>query len=59
LSLKLANGKFQDWHWTAHTIDDSIPEDAGIADAVRQVRKTFVSAPDFVAHVNPLWSYVT
>ncbi len=53
LNLKVSNGKLEKWQWTAHTINSSITEDAGIAEAVRQARKTFVSGPDFVQHVNP------
>jgi sulfur-oxidizing protein SoxB len=53
LNLEIRNGRLESWHWTAHTISDAIPEDSAIADAVKQVRKSFVSGPDFVEHVNP------
>lgn len=53
LKLNVANGKLDKWHWTAHVIDSGVPEDAGIAAAVQQARKSFVSGPDFVQHVNP------
>jgi len=53
LNLKVADGKLESWRWTAHTISDAIPEDPGIAEAVKQARKWFVGGPDFVEHVNP------
>jgi 2',3'-cyclic-nucleotide 2'-phosphodiesterase (5'-nucleotidase family) len=53
LNLEIRDGKLKSWRWTAHTISDVIPEDRGIAAAVKQVRKSFVSGPDFVEHVNP------
>ena len=54
LNLSISNGRLQSWRWTAHTIDGTISEDPGIARAVRQARKPFVSGPDFVEHVNPV-----
>ncbi len=53
LNLKISNGRLQSWHWTVHTINGAIPEDPSIAQAVKQARKSFVSGPDFVEHVNP------
>jgi sulfur-oxidizing protein SoxB len=53
LNLKISNGRLASWHWTAHTISDAIPADPGVAEAVKQARKSFVSGPDFVEHVNP------
>jgi sulfur-oxidizing protein SoxB len=53
LNLEIRNGRLESWHWTAHTISDAIPEDIGIAEAVKQARKSFVSGPDFAEHVNP------
>jgi 2',3'-cyclic-nucleotide 2'-phosphodiesterase (5'-nucleotidase family) len=53
LNLKIVNGRLESWRWTAHIISDSIPEDSGIAEAVKQARKAFVNGPDFVEHVNP------
>ena len=53
LNLKISNGRLESWRWTAHVIDGAIPEDPGIAEAIKQARKAFVSGPDFVEHVNP------
>jgi 2',3'-cyclic-nucleotide 2'-phosphodiesterase (5'-nucleotidase family) len=53
LNIEITDGHLQSWRWTAHTINDAIPEDPRIAQAVRQARKPFVSGPDFVGHVNP------
>ncbi len=53
LNLKIVDGKLRDWRWTAHVIDDSIAEDAGIAQAVRRARESFVRGPGFLPHVNP------
>lgn len=53
LNLRIANGKLENWHWTAHAINGEIAEDPTIAAAVRQARKSFVAGPDFVQHVNP------
>ena len=53
LNLEIRDGRLKSWRWTAHTISDAIPEDPAIAEAVKQARKSFVSGPDFVEHVNP------
>jgi 2',3'-cyclic-nucleotide 2'-phosphodiesterase (5'-nucleotidase family) len=53
LNLRFSNGRLESWRWTAHTINGTIPENPGIAQAVKQARKPFVSGPDFVQHVNP------
>jgi 2',3'-cyclic-nucleotide 2'-phosphodiesterase (5'-nucleotidase family) len=53
LNLEIRDGRLNAWHWTAHPINDVIPEDPGIAEAVKQVRASFVSGPAFVEHVNP------
>lgn len=53
LNLRISNGRLESWRWTAHTINGTIPENPGIAQAVKQARKPFVSGPDFVHHVNP------
>ncbi len=53
LNLKISDGGLQSWRWTAHAIDSTIPENPGIARAVTQARKRFVSGPDFSEHVNP------
>ena len=53
LNLEIRNGKLESWRWTAHAISDAIPEDPTIAEAVKQARRSFVSGPDFVEHVNP------
>ena len=31
LNLKITDGRLQSWRWTAHTINNAIPEDPGIA----------------------------
>ena len=54
LNLKISNGRLESWRWTAHTINNAVPEDPSIAKAVRQARKPFVNGPDFVEHVNPM-----
>ncbi|MEK8089058.1 bifunctional UDP-sugar hydrolase/5'-nucleotidase [Thermithiobacillus plumbiphilus] len=53
LKVQVDNGKMTQWRWTAHAIDDKVPENRQIARAVRDARKTFVSGRDFKAHVNP------
>ena len=53
INLTIRNGRLESWHWTAHAINDAIPEDPGIAEAVKEARKAFVSGPEFVEHVNP------
>lgn len=53
IKVKIADGKMKDWHWTPHTVDGSIQEDPEIAQAVKEVRRTFVAGPDFTPHVNP------
>ncbi|MEW6613150.1 MAG: bifunctional metallophosphatase/5'-nucleotidase [Pseudomonadota bacterium] len=53
LQLQVSNGKLSSWRWQAHVIDDRLAEDPGIAALVREVRKSFVSGPDFTPHINP------
>jgi 2',3'-cyclic-nucleotide 2'-phosphodiesterase (5'-nucleotidase family) len=53
LQLKLTLGGKKRWTWTPHVIDDSIAENAGVAQSVAQARHTFITGPDFVQYVNP------
>lgn len=53
LTLTVRGGKVGKWDWRQHIIDSTIAEDPGIAAAVKEVRKTFVTGPDFKPHVNP------
>lgn len=54
LNLTITNGKMTGWRWQAHTIDESIPPNPTIAGLVQEVRKSFVSGPDFKPHTNPI-----
>jgi len=54
IRLKIKNGRMTAWKWKAHNITDKIHEDQRIAAKVGEVRKAFVSGPDFVEHFNPL-----
>ncbi|PYM68707.1 MAG: hypothetical protein DME03_23785 [Candidatus Rokuibacteriota bacterium] len=59
LEIKLKSYGIKEWTWTAHIINSTIAENPTIAAKVAEVRKTFVSGPDFCqpteacAHVNP------
>ncbi len=59
LEIKLKSHGIKEWTWTAHIINSTIAENPTIAAKVAEVRKTFVSGPDFCqpteacAHVNP------
>lgn len=53
LKLRVENRRVKDWKFTPYNITADIPEDKTIAEKIRQVRKTFVSGPGFVRHVNP------
>ncbi len=54
INLKVKDGRVSKWKWTPHIITDEIEEDRRIAEKVAEVRKTFVSGPDFIQHVNPI-----
>ncbi len=54
ITLRIENRRISDWKWRAHIITDEIDEDRMIARKVAEVRKTFVSGPDFTPHVNPI-----
>lgn len=53
LELKIVNGQVAKWEWEPIDVDGRIREDRKVAAAIKAVRKTFVSGPDFVQHVNP------
>lgn len=53
LKLKVKNGKIVKWKWKAYRVTDDVKEDAAVAAQIANVRKSFVSGPDFVQHVNP------
>ena len=53
LTLKVRNGRLQSWNWASHVIDDRIAENKRVAARVAQVRRTFVTGPEFTQHVNP------
>jgi 2',3'-cyclic-nucleotide 2'-phosphodiesterase (5'-nucleotidase family) len=53
LKLRVEKRRVKDWKFTPYNITADIPEDKSIAEKIRQVRKTFVSGPGFVRHVNP------
>jgi len=54
LKLMVKNGKVVKWTWKAYNVTDDVEEDEAVAADIANVRKTFVSGPDFVQHVNPL-----
>jgi 2',3'-cyclic-nucleotide 2'-phosphodiesterase (5'-nucleotidase family) len=47
LDLAVKDGKVTSWMWLAHEIDASIPEDPAVAARIAEIRKPFVSGPDF------------
>lgn len=53
LNLGLDKGRITSWRWTPHRIDEQIKESPLVARKVAEVRRTFVSGPDFVKHKNP------
>jgi len=53
LKLMVKNGKVVKWTWKAYNVTDDVEEDEAVAADIANVRKTFVSGPDFVQHVNP------
>ncbi len=53
LTLRLVKGKVVGHSHTAHTINPSVTEDAGIATAVNETRKSFLSGSEFKKHINP------
>ena len=53
LKIKMKNGRIVKWKWKAYHVTDDIQEDAAVAAQIADVRKSFVSGPDFVRHVNP------
>lgn len=54
INMTVKGGKVESWEWMAHNIDASIAEDAATAKQIAEIRKTFVSGPDFNKdHTNP------
>lgn len=53
LRLLVQDGRVKSWNFNAYRITDDNPEDAAVAAMVTEARKSFVSGPDFVAHINP------
>ena len=53
ITLTMQQGKVKSWKHQLHIIDERTPEHPQIAAAVQQVRKTFVTGPDFTQHINP------
>ena len=53
LKLKVKNSKVVNWHWKAYHVTDDIAPDAAVAAHIADVRKSFVSGPDFVQYANP------
>jgi sulfur-oxidizing protein SoxB len=53
LNLTIEGGRIAKWKWTLHHIDDRIEPNAGIAKFVADVRRPFLSGPQFKRHVNP------
>jgi 2',3'-cyclic-nucleotide 2'-phosphodiesterase (5'-nucleotidase family) len=53
LALTVKDGKMQKWDWKLHHIDKHIKENKKIAALVKEVRKSFITGPDFKQHVNP------
>jgi len=54
ITLKIEDRRIAKWKWKAHIITDEIDENRAIARKVAEVRKTFVTGPDFTQHVNPI-----
>ena len=53
LSLTVTDGQIGAWNYNLHRINNKIKEDKKIAALIKEVRKTFVTGPDFKQHVNP------
>jgi len=53
ITLAVDGGKVTAWQHRLHVIDSRIAEDAKVAAAVAEARKTFVAGPAFTQHVNP------
>jgi 2',3'-cyclic-nucleotide 2'-phosphodiesterase (5'-nucleotidase family) len=53
LKVHFKNGKITRRQFKQFRISDDIPEDPTIAALVAEQRRSFVSGPDFVQHVNP------
>lgn len=53
LKLEVENKRVVEWEWKPIRISDKIKEDSEIAALIKDIRKTFISGPDFVQHINP------
>ena len=53
LNLTIENGRLENWKWTLHRIDDRVRANAGIAKLIANIRKPFVSGPNFTQQINP------
>jgi len=54
LTLRIEQGRVVERRFKQHIIDSRIPEALEILTKVTQVRRSFISGPDFWPHVNPL-----
>lgn len=53
LKLTVENGALKKWKWKPHRIHARMDEDKKTAAKIAEIRKSFISGPDFVQHVNP------
>ena len=53
LNLTVENGRLANWKWTLHRIDDRVRANADIAKLIANIRKPFVSGPNFTQQINP------
>lgn len=53
LRLRVQARRVAEWDFQAIRVADDIPEDSATAAKINEIRKSFVSGPAFVSHVNP------
>ena len=53
LTLRVANRKIEEWHWTSHRINDHVAANSSTAARIAAIRKSFVTGPHFRQHANP------
>ena len=53
LNLTVENGRLANWKWRLHNIDGRVRSNSDIAGLIADIRKPFVSGPNFAQQINP------
>jgi 2',3'-cyclic-nucleotide 2'-phosphodiesterase (5'-nucleotidase family) len=54
LDLVVEQGRVSSWSYQLHIVDSTLEPDPEVAQAIAEVRRPFVTGPDFHPHTNPM-----